>query len=172
MLPHFYEYNSIVKTKQDAQICERCEEAKCGDGKLEARTLLWIDSTLSPLHIYLQTYPILLTDHTSLHIVIIQILESVGVTERTIDAEYEHYTKNFNDMMEDMNESGACITSTLLKQKDFFEEAVELSESLVRIYDKNSAPDFWPNGVAQKLTLHGAAHKYRDSLKEVHTEYR
>jgi hypothetical protein len=26
--------------------------------------------------------------------------------------------------------------------------------------------------VAQKLTLHGAAHKYRDSLKEVHTEYR
>ena len=89
-----------------------------------------------------------------------------------MDPEYDHYTKNFNDMMEDMNECGACITSTLLKQKHFFEEAVELSESLVRIYDKSAMPEFWPADVQSKLTLKDSATNYRDSLKEIHTSYR
>ena len=101
-----------------------------------------------------------------------QILESVGATERTIDTEYDLYTKNFTDMMADMNECGACITNTLLSQKQFFEEAVELSESLVRIYDKNPIPDYWPEGVQQKLTLRHVATNYRNSLKQIHTSYR
>jgi len=100
------------------------------------------------------------------------ILESVGATEKTVDVEYDHYTKNFNDMMDDMNECGACITSTLLKQKNFFEEAVELAESLVRIYDKSATPDYWPKDVTQKLELGGAATRYRDALKEIHVSYR
>ena len=75
-------------------------------------------------------------------------------------------------MMEDMNECGACITSTLLKQKEFFEEAVELSESLVRIYQKNENPERWPSDVPQMLTLGSAAVNYRDALKEIHTSYR
>jgi len=99
-------------------------------------------------------------------------LESVGATEKTVDVEYDHYTKNFNDMMDDMNECGACITSTLLKQKNFFEEAVELAESLVRIYDKSATPDYWPKDVTQKLELGGAATRYRDALKEIHVSYR
>lgn len=76
------------------------------------------------------------------------------------------------DMMADMNECGACITNTLLKQKHFFEEAVELSESLVRIYEKSATPEFWPKEVEQKLTLGDSATSYRDTLKDIHNSYR
>lgn len=75
-------------------------------------------------------------------------------------------------MMADMNECGACITSTLLKQKDFFEEAVELSESLVRIYQKSATPDHWPKDVTQKLTLGAVATRYRDAIQAIHVSYR
>lgn len=100
------------------------------------------------------------------------LLESVGATEKTVDPEYDVFTKNFEDMMQDMNECGACITSVLVKQKTFFEDAVELANSLVRIYEKNATDDYWPSHVPQKLTMMDTAIRYRNALNDIHTNYR
>jgi hypothetical protein len=54
------------------------------------------------------------------------LASQVGVTERTTDPEFDMYSANFQDMMEDMNECGAALTAVLLNQKVFIKDAVEL----------------------------------------------
>ena len=54
------------------------------------------------------------------------VLEAVGVAQHTVDEEFEHYHKNFTEMVEDLNECGAAYTTLLVQQKKYFHESVEM----------------------------------------------
>mmetsp|Transcript_9933 Transcript_9933/g.10433 ORF Transcript_9933/g.10433 Transcript_9933/m.10433 type:complete len:485 (-) Transcript_9933:50-1504(-) len=99
------------------------------------------------------------------------VLETVGAAEKTIDNEFEVYSENFYDMMEDMNECGAAVTAVLLNQKTFIKDAVELTKCLNRIYVKNNNPEHWP-GVENHLQYTEAAARYEAALTLIDEAYR
>jgi hypothetical protein len=88
------------------------------------------------------------------------LLETVGTTDNTVDEEFNMSVKNFQKMLQDMNEcestvidryyfaispspyhfpsGGASLHSYLSNQKIMFSDAKELSLSLARIYELNN----------------------------------
>mmetsp|Transcript_20377 Transcript_20377/g.18517 ORF Transcript_20377/g.18517 Transcript_20377/m.18517 type:complete len:465 (-) Transcript_20377:28-1422(-) len=95
------------------------------------------------------------------------VLENVGVSERTVDEEYDLYVTNFNELIADMNECGSGISSVLTKQKDFFSEAVELSEAMSRIFDR-SANMSWKDCYCE-LEYQANAIAFREAWREINT---
>mmetsp|Transcript_15377 Transcript_15377/g.23165 ORF Transcript_15377/g.23165 Transcript_15377/m.23165 type:complete len:443 (-) Transcript_15377:127-1455(-) len=99
------------------------------------------------------------------------VLETVGVSEKVVDEEFELNHAKFLDMMEDLNECGASVSALLTSQKTYFGETVKMAQCLARIYKKNSDPTHWP-GSSNMLSLEETSVAYENALQEVFSNYR
>lgn len=95
------------------------------------------------------------------------VLEAAGASEKTVDEEFETSHTKFGDMVEDLNECGAALSSVLVLQKKYTADIVEMAKCLTRIYTKNSAPDYW-NICETALTQQESAKAYEEAITSIH----
>lgn len=94
------------------------------------------------------------------------VFRDMGLSEKTIDEEYQLHKNNFDSMVLDMNECGASLSSTLSHQKQMFSDSQHLASALSRIYlDSNS--NNWP-GVTNELQLSLAGDAYKSCWDIIH----
>ena len=74
-------------------------------------------------------------------------------------------------MIEDMNACSSELSEVLNKQKIYFKECVELSNTISRIYLKNSDPSSWPNTVCE-LTTYAPAATFAERMRTINDVYR
>ena len=74
-------------------------------------------------------------------------------------------------MIQDMNECGASLNSSLAHQKKMFADAADLAASLARIYHDNVTTTDWVNTECH-LKEYPAAEAYKQCWENVHNTYR
>lgn len=65
------------------------------------------------------------------------VVEATDASVKTVDPEFEEFSRKFPELMRDMNECGAGLAATLGQQKKMFADSCELAKSLARIYEQN-----------------------------------
>eukprot|EP01040_Poterioochromonas_malhamensis_P006424 gene6424-6920_t len=103
--------------------------------------------------------------------VVESVLEGVGASEKTVDEEFNTYHARYQTMMQDINECGAALHAVLNQQKNFFNDAVELSGSVSRIHELYANPEYWV-GPASTLSATDAAVRYKEKMDLIHNVYR
>jgi hypothetical protein len=88
--------------------------------------------------------------------VVESVMSNVGASERTTDPEYIKHSKYFDEMVEDMNEIGACMSEMLRSQKVCFNEVRNLATCLAKVYVRNEDIDDWPDCENKMGELAGA----------------
>lgn len=99
------------------------------------------------------------------------VLEVAGVSEKTVDEEYDKDVVRFEELVQDLNECGASLTSVLTLQKSYFADAEILAKCLHRIYIKNGNPEYWPQA-KNALQSISSVETYDETLNAVHHVYR
>ena len=84
------------------------------------------------------------------------VMSGSGVSEKTVDPEFEAHKEYFNYMVEDMNEIGACLSETLTMQKTSFSELRQLASVMARVYVRNEEISDWPDCENKMQELPGA----------------
>jgi len=74
-----------------------------------------------------------------------KVMTGVGASDRTRDPDFDVHSKYFREMVEDMNEVGACMSEMLRTQKTCFNEVRNLATALARVYVRNEDIDDWPD---------------------------
>lgn len=64
------------------------------------------------------------------------VFQSVGLSETTIDEDFDRMHGNEQDILKDMNECGAAMTSVLKAQKTMFGEAQGLTTVIRALYKR------------------------------------
>jgi len=88
--------------------------------------------------------------------VVESVMSNVGASERTTDPEYETHNRYFDEMVEDMNEIGACMSEMMRSQKVCFNEVRNLATCLAKVYVRNEDIDDWPDCENKMGELAGA----------------
>lgn len=98
-------------------------------------------------------------------------MEVAGASEKTVDPEYDSDVAKFQEMVQDLNETGASVTSVLTLQKSYFADTEILAKCLHRIYSKNSNPEYWSKARNELHSLN-AVSNYAEAIAAVHNVYR
>lgn len=76
------------------------------------------------------------------------VFQTVGLSETTTDEEFDKMHGNIKDILKDMNECGAAMTSVLKAQKMMFGEAQGLTSVIDALYTRcEKEKDIWPSEV-------------------------
>ena len=95
---------------------------------------------------------------------------AMGTSDRTIDPDFDVHEVNFAAMVEDMNECGAALNSTLQNCKAMTTDARELATALAKVYTKN-VEEPWL-GAPHELTQTAASESFKDAWDTINNSFR